>query len=122
MTSDKLEKSYADVLGELEEATSRLESLQAEWDEYRSEERLSDREEFRGEMLLAWLLRGGQEGLWNFTWREGGEKGNFRGFVHAFAKRDERFAEHAWLLGEKAVADDLALRKEIDRKKTPIAG
>ena len=115
---EESDRSHAEVLQELKEAKVRLESVEAQWKEYRSEEKLRDREAFREDVLLAWLQRDGKGGVWSVGWKQSGETKYFREWVHEFAKGDKRFMEYASLLGERALADDLELRREFDQEKT----
>ena len=129
ISDDNLEQEV-DVLGaleEIEEARSQLDSLRAEWEEFGSEERLSDREAVRGEMLVAWLARYGEEyrtqseDPLSFSSDLCFKSNTFREHIYSFVRNDKMFAEHAWLMRTNVLADDVALRKRIDREKVEDA-
>ena len=115
--TDEDRASYALAQRQLEEAEANLKAVREAWNEYRSEEKLRDREAFREEVLLAWLLQDAKGGVWSASWKKDGKAKEIREWVHELAKEDKQFADYAWVLGEKALADDLKLRNEINEKK-----
>ena len=114
--TDEERASYAVALRELEEAEANVKAVREAWNEYRSEEKLRDREVFREDVLLAWFLQDAKGSVWNASWKKDDEKKTIREWAHELAKEDKRFADYAWVLGEKALADDLKLRNEINEK------